>query len=124
VVIGDPAEAARVVPSFDPPPTRYATVESYLEAGRAPEDIVVLCPSARPDAAIASLATDAADRLESFLAAVSGIRHDLSNPLTAAMTEVELLLLDVQDPEVRVGAESILRELRRIREVAERLSDL
>lgn len=44
------------------------------------------------------------------------LRHDLNNPLAAAFAEVQLLLMDVHDPEVRRALASVEAQLRRIRD--------
>jgi signal transduction histidine kinase len=55
--------------------------------------------------------------LDRALAEMSRLRHDLNNPLTAAMAETQLLLLDVSGDEQRESLESILQQLRRIRDM-------
>jgi signal transduction histidine kinase len=57
------------------------------------------------------------DLAELILVERARIRHDLSNPLTAAMTETELLLMDVERGELRDGLERVLSELNRVRDV-------
>lgn len=67
---------------------------------------------------------DLCSELDTVLAAVAQIRHDLNNPLSAAMTETELQLMDVTEPEGRSGLESILYELGRIRDRVRELDRL
>lgn len=47
----------------------------------------------------------------------SKARHDINNPLTAAMAETQLLLMDAEDGEVRTALEAIEEQLRRIRDL-------
>lgn len=44
-------------------------------------------------------------------------RHDINNPLTAALAETQLLLMDVADPRVRQSLETIQGQIRRIRDL-------
>ena len=44
-------------------------------------------------------------------------RHDINNPLTSAMAETQLALMDATDPVVRAGLETIEEQLRRIRDL-------
>ena len=67
---------------------------------------------------------DLCSELDTVLAAVAQIRHDVNNPLSAAMTETELQLMDVTEPEGRSGLESILYELGRIRDRVRELDRL
>jgi len=55
--------------------------------------------------------------LDRALAEMSRVRHDLNNPLTAAMAEAQLLLMDASGEEERESLESILQQLRRIRDM-------
>lgn len=55
--------------------------------------------------------------LRSVLTQVSRARHDINNPLTSAMAEVQLLLMDVEEGEVREGLEIVQEQLRRIRDL-------
>jgi signal transduction histidine kinase len=41
-------------------------------------------------------------------------RHDINNPLAAALAETQLLLMDASDPETRRALEAIQAQLRRI----------
>jgi signal transduction histidine kinase len=41
-------------------------------------------------------------------------RHDINNPLAAALAETQLLLMDATDPEMRRALEAIQAQLRRI----------
>ena len=62
---------------------------------------------------------DDADVLElrHVLTRVARGRHDLNNPLTAAMAETQLALLDAEDPALRQGLEAVEAQLRRIRDL-------
>lgn len=57
---------------------------------------------------------------------VRRVRHDASNPLTAALGNVQLLLEDpaVTDESVREGLEVVESELRRLAEILKRLNDV
>lgn len=55
--------------------------------------------------------------LNRALAEMARVRHDLNNPLTAAMAEAQLLLMDASGDEERESLESILQQLRRIRDM-------
>ena len=55
--------------------------------------------------------------LRGVLADVARIRHDLNNPLTSALAEVQLLLFDAHDEEVREALEVIQSQLRRMRDL-------
>jgi signal transduction histidine kinase len=57
---------------------------------------------------------------------VRRVRHDASNPLTAALGNVQLLLEDpaVTDPAVREGLEVVESELRRLAEILKRLNEV
>lgn len=48
---------------------------------------------------------------------IAKARHDINNPLTSALAEVQLLLMDVDDAEVREGLEVVEEQLRRIRDL-------
>lgn len=58
------------------------------------------------------------------LAFVARARHDINNPLTSALAETQLLLMDVEEPETRTGLETIEAQLRRIRDLVARLQAL
>lgn len=55
--------------------------------------------------------------LRAILQEVSRARHDINNPLTSAMAEVQLLLMDVEEGEVREGLDVVQTQLRRIRDL-------
>jgi len=44
-------------------------------------------------------------------------RHDINNPLAAALAETQLLLMDVEDGEVRSSLQTIQEQIRRIRDL-------
>jgi signal transduction histidine kinase len=62
--------------------------------------------------------------LRSVLKEVSRARHDINNPLTAALAETQLLLLDIEEGEVRDAVETVEHQLRRIRDLVARLSSV
>ena len=53
--------------------------------------------------------------LHGVLVDVARARHDLNNPLTSALAEVQPLLFDEQDEEARESLEVIQGQLRRMR---------
>lgn len=55
--------------------------------------------------------------LHSVLVEISRARHDINNPLTSALAETQILLLDVPAGEVREGLETVQTQLRRIRDL-------
>lgn len=55
---------------------------------------------------------------------ISRARHDLNNPLTSALAETQLLLMDVVDPESREALETVQRQLRRMRDMIQELRPL
>lgn len=57
---------------------------------------------------------------------VRRVRHDASNPLTAALGNVQLLLEDpaVTDPAVREALEVVESELRRLAEILKKLNEI
>jgi len=55
--------------------------------------------------------------LRQVLTRVARGRHDLNNPLTSAMAETQLALMEVQDPAIRQGLETVEEQLRRIRDL-------
>jgi signal transduction histidine kinase len=67
-----------------------------------------------------------AEGYRELVSLVRRVRHDASNPLTAALGNVQLLLEDpaVQDPEVREGLTVVEGELRRLVEILRRLNDV
>lgn len=62
-------------------------------------------------------APEAVLELQQVLSAVSRVRHDLNNPLTSALAEVQLLLMDAEDGEMREALEVVQAQLRRIRDL-------
>jgi len=55
--------------------------------------------------------------LRSILAEISRARHDINNPLTSALAEVQLLMMDDLGGEVASSLEVVLEQLRRIRDL-------
>ncbi len=55
--------------------------------------------------------------LTTVLSFVARARHDINNPLTSAMAETQLLLMDVTDPMVVEPLETIQHQIRRIRDL-------
>lgn len=74
--------------------------------------------AARPDSPAPLL------ELGVVLRRVARARHDINNPLTSALAETQLLLMDVEDGELREGLETIQRQIRRIRDLVADLSVL
>lgn len=48
---------------------------------------------------------------------IARARHDVNNPLTSAMAETQLLLMEMEDGEAREAVEVIQTQLRRIRDL-------
>lgn len=57
--------------------------------------------------------------LARILQGVARARHDINNPLTAALAETQLLLMDARDAQLRESLEVIESQLRRIRDIAQ-----
>lgn len=55
--------------------------------------------------------------LHRVLVEVARARHDVNNPLTSALAETQILLLDAEQGEVREGLEIVQTQLRRIRDL-------
>lgn len=55
--------------------------------------------------------------LRTVLRLVARARHDINNPLTAGLAEAQLLLMDLEDPELRESVELIREQLVRIRDL-------
>lgn len=55
--------------------------------------------------------------LRHVLQQVGRARHDVNNPLTSAMAETQLALMDARDPVLRQGLEVVEEQLRRIRDL-------
>lgn len=62
--------------------------------------------------------------LRSVLRFISRARHDINNPLTSGLAETQLLLMDVEEGEIRESLEVIQDQLRRIRDLVASLSVL
>lgn len=62
--------------------------------------------------------------LRTVLSEVARARHDINNPLTAALAETQLLLMDIEEGEVREAVLVVERQLRRIRDLVARLSSI
>src|SRR5688572_22800794 len=62
--------------------------------------------------------------LRHVLERVARGRHDLNNPLTSAMAETQLALLESSQPEVRAGLETIDQQLKRMRDMIAALKAL
>jgi signal transduction histidine kinase len=74
--------------------------------------------AARPDSVAPVL------ELGVVLRHVARARHDINNPLTSALAETQLLLMDVDEGELRESLETIQRQIRRIRDLVAELSVL
>lgn len=57
--------------------------------------------------------------LRRLVSRMARTRHDINNPLTSGLAETQLLLMDVEDPELREALELIQRQLRRIRDLVQ-----
>jgi len=62
--------------------------------------------------------------LRTVLQFISRARHDINNPLTSGLAETQLLLMDVEEVELRESLEVIQDQLRRIRDLVASLSVL
>lgn len=62
--------------------------------------------------------------LRRVVARISVARHDINNPLTSALAETQLLLMDAPEGEVRAGLETVQRQLRRIRDMVQATSGM
>ena len=62
--------------------------------------------------------------LRTVLKFISRARHDINNPLTSGLAETQLLLMDVEEGEIRESLEVIQDQLRRIRDLVASLSVL
>lgn len=62
--------------------------------------------------------------LRTVLRFISQARHDLNNPLTSGLAETQLLLMDIEEGEIRESLEVIQEQLRRIRDLVASLSVL
>jgi signal transduction histidine kinase len=66
------------------------------------------------------------DRLDDLVRLVRSVRHDASNPVTAALGHVQLLLDDpaVRDDEVRDSLHVVASELQRLVTILRRLDEV
>ena len=55
--------------------------------------------------------------LRRVLVEIARARHDINNPLTSALAETQILLLDAPEGEMRDGLEIVQTQLRRIRDL-------
>jgi signal transduction histidine kinase len=102
------------------------------DAGNTDSELVARALSITDREPLSSLLSRAADPAKdgpilsvcSILQAVSRSRHDINNVLTSAMAETQLLLMDVQDPEMRESLEVIHEQLKRIRDLTAESSKL
>ena len=67
-----------------------------------------------------------AERYREIVELVRGVRHDASNPLTAALGNIQLLLEDpaVTDAGVREALEVVESELRRLVQILRKLNEV
>jgi len=101
-----PSWIVAVIAGTDPPVLRVVS----FSPEETPEDA----------ARYASDPEQARDRmlaLPRVLAEISRARHDINNPLTSAMAETQILLMDQLAEEAREGLEAVQSELRRIRDL-------
>lgn len=59
-----------------------------------------------------------------ILRIVATARHDLNNPLTSGLAEVQLLLMDEHPPEQQESLETIQDQFRRLRDLVQKLARL
>ena len=96
---------------------------------RAPDGAPIACPLSvgwtTPPDELARWASGADDakvlELRQALARVARGRHDINNPLTSAMAETQLALMDEVPGAIRVGLETIDEQLKRIRDLVAEL---
>jgi len=62
--------------------------------------------------------------LRGVLREISHVRHDVNNPLTSALAEVQLILFDAEEGELRESMEVVQEQLRRIRDLIASTSHL
>lgn len=55
--------------------------------------------------------------LRRVLAEISRARHDINNPLTSALAETQLLLMDAGEGDLKEGLRTVLEQLRRIKDL-------
>lgn len=55
--------------------------------------------------------------LRAVLSRIARTRHDINNPLTSALAETQLMLMDAREDELRSSLETVLTQLRRIRDL-------
>ncbi len=98
--------ALAAVGDDDPPSVRVLSLAPRVEL----DDVVAFArdPDAVPEAVF---------ELQRILAVVARVRHDLNNPLTSALAEVQLLLMDAEEGETREALEVVQTQLRRIRDL-------
>jgi signal transduction histidine kinase len=118
---GDELLAALHVVAAGPPESGWLPVMVVGGAGRAPMLLPVSLGWATTPAELQRWVEGAEDaqvlELRHVLTRVARARHDLNNPLTSAMAETQLALLDARDPGLRSGLEAVEEQLRRIRDL-------
>ena len=101
-----------------------------VAAWRGDEDLRVLNASPRYGARDLVQAFDGEDGapylldLRRIMKDVSHARHDLNNPLTSALAETQLLLMDEPGGEVQASLETVQHQLRRLRDLIKLLSPI
>jgi signal transduction histidine kinase len=119
-VTGMTAETLLEVPRILPPPK---WVVGTLVAGDPPSVRVLSVGPSDPLPAVGEHAADPDARgdvlleLNRVLAEVARARHDINNPLTSALAETQILLLDAEEGETREALDAIQTQLRRIRDL-------
>ena len=88
---------------------------------------VVSCGPVTSAERLVGWAEDQADadiplELRSLLKAFSIARHDLNNPLTSALAETQLALMDEPGGEIQEALETVQRQLRRMRDLLKELA--
>ncbi len=102
---------------------RIALVAHGLDGGTV--RVLSLSPEASLEEALAAAGDPEASpgtllELQGVLSEVARVRHDLNNPLTSALAEVQLALMDTEGPEhtaIRESLEAVQTQLRRIRDL-------
>lgn len=118
----DAADAGLMLDALGALPAEHWTVA--VVSGGDPPSVRTLSLGARDSLEdVRGYATDPASApgclldLDRALAAMARVRHDLNNPLTAAMAEAQLLLMEAPEGEDRESLEAILQQLRRMRDM-------
>jgi signal transduction histidine kinase len=127
-VPGDQVLAALVIAAASPPdqPWLPVLVEADPKGGVRTRPISIGWAAAPAELARWAEGEPYADvfELRHVLLRVARSRHDLNNPLTSAMAEVQLALMDATEPNVRSGLDTIEQQLERMRDMIAHLKAL